>query len=111
VIFLVVYNGNTFLLGRIKDNDLRKSIIKTYTLSKGMVDSFRMNNDLIQKFEHWNSVYTETNLQVHLDKAIAQRQALVEYAKTLKAQHFILKENVKSTIRALMKSGVLSEAK
>lgn len=47
--FFNVYNGNTFLIGRIKDHDLRKNIIKTYTLGKGMIDSYRMNNDLVQK--------------------------------------------------------------
>lgn len=109
--FFSVYNGNTFLLGRIQDNDLRKSIIKTYTLGKGMIDSFRMNNDLIQKFEHWDAVYAETKSQFHLDKALAHRQALVEYAKVLKTQHYILKENVKGTIRLLMKNGVLNEMK
>ena len=32
--FFSVYNGSTFLIGRIPNNDLRKQIIKTYTLSK-----------------------------------------------------------------------------
>ena len=55
--FFSVYNGNTFLIGRIPNNDLRKQIIRTYTLSKGMVDSFRLNNDLVYKFEHSNKIY------------------------------------------------------
>ncbi|MGP1204240.1 MULTISPECIES: hypothetical protein [Serratia] len=109
--FFPVYNGNTFLLGRIKDNDLRKSIIKTYTLAKGLIDSYRMNNDLLQKYEHWDGVYSETQLQVHKDKAIVQYGALIAYAKALKLQHFKLKENVKQTVRILMKNGVLNEAK
>ena len=37
--YFTVYNGNSFLIGRIPDNDLRKQIIKTYTLAKGMIDS------------------------------------------------------------------------
>lgn len=109
--FFPVYNGNTFLLGRIKDNDLRKSIIKTYTLAKGLIDSYRMNNDLLQKYEHWSGVYSETQLKVHQDKSFAQYRALVTYAQTLKLQHIKLKENVKNTVRILMKNGVLNEAK
>lgn len=108
--FFAVYNGNTFLLGRIKDNDLRKSIIKTYTLGKGMVDSFRMNNELVQKFEHWDSVYAETQSKVHLERALAHHQGLIEYAKVLKLQHATLKQNVHATLRTLRKNGVLSEA-
>jgi len=107
--FFNVYNGNTFLLGRIKDNDLRKSIIKTYTLGKGMVDSYRMNNDLVQKFEHWDSVYAETQSKFYLEKARAQQQGLIEYARVLKQQHATLKQNVHATLRSLRKNGVLSE--
>ena len=55
--FFTVYNGNSFLIGRIPYNDLRKQIIKTYTLAKGMADSFRMNNDLNQKFENWQQIF------------------------------------------------------
>lgn len=109
--FFPVYNGNTFLLGRIKDNDLRKSIIKTYTLAKGLLDSYRMNNDLLQKYEHWDGVYLETQLPVHKDKSITQYGALIAYAKNLKSQHVKLKESVKNTVRILMKNGVLNENK
>jgi len=109
--FFTIYNGNAFLLGRIKDNDLRKSIIKTYTLAKGLIDSYRMNNDLLQKYEHWEGIYAETQLQIHKDKAIAQYGSLIAYAKVLKSQHINLKENVKNTVRILIKNGVLNEVK
>lgn len=107
--FFAVYNGNSFLIGRIPDNDLRKQIIKTYTLSKGMVDSFRLNNDLVQKFEHSNKVFEETQQEVHKQHAIAHYNALVEYAKTLKQGHAALKQEVSNLLRVLRKHGVLSE--
>ena len=34
--FFTVYNGNASLIGRIPDHDLRRKIIKTYTLGKGL---------------------------------------------------------------------------
>jgi len=107
--FFTVYHGNSFLLGRIKDNDLRKSIIKTYTIAKGLVDSFKLNNDLVQKADHWELIYSETQLPVHRDRFNSQCQTLCVYAKSLKEIHFELKANVKSTLRMLMKNGVLSE--
>ncbi len=107
--FFSVYNGNSFLIGRIPDNDLRKQIIKTYTLSKGMVDSFRLNNDLVQKFEHSNKVFEETQQEVHKKHAIAHFNALVEYAKTLKQGHYALKQEIANLLRVLRKHGVLSE--
>lgn len=107
--FFTVYNGNSFLIGRIPDNDLRKQIIKTYTLSKGMVDSFRLNNDLVQKFEHSNMVFSETKQQIHQQQATAHYQALVGYAKTLKQQHDVLKKEIQNLLRELRKHWVLSE--
>lgn len=109
--FFTVYNGNSFLIGRIPDNDLRKQIIKTYTLGKGMVDSFRMNNDLNQKFEHWHQVFQESKSEIHQQKAAALRGALVEYAKTLKTTHQQMKSETALLLRSLRKHGVLSEKK
>ena len=107
--FFSVYNGNTFLLGRIPDNDLRKQIIKTYTLSKGMVDSFRLNNDLVGKFEHSNKIFEETGEEVHKQHAIAHYNSLIEYANTLKQSHQELKQEIMNLLRVLRKHGVLSE--
>jgi hypothetical protein len=108
--YFTVYNGNSFLIGRIPDNDLRKQIIKTYTLSKGMVDSFRLNNDLVQKFEHSHMIYQETKQEIHQQQAQAYYQSLVEYAKTLKQSHNTLKQEASVLLRTLRKHGVLSEA-
>ncbi|BEN51567.1 MULTISPECIES: hypothetical protein [Serratia] len=108
--YFTVYNGNSFLIGRVKNNDLRKSIIKTYTLGKGMMDSLRMNNEILQKVEHWESIHAETQLPIHQEKAKHYYMSLVEYAKSIKKQHLDLKDNLKSTLRALVKNGVLNES-
>lgn len=107
--FFAVYNGNSFLIGRIPDNDLRKQIIKTYTMAKGMVDSFRLNNDLVGKFEFSNKVYEESHQEVHKKQAMAHYAELVDYAKTLKASHIDLKKEVTALLRVLRKNGVLNE--
>jgi uncharacterized membrane-anchored protein YhcB (DUF1043 family) len=107
--FFSVYNGNSFLVGRIPDNDLRKQIIKTYTLAKGMVDPFRLNNDLVQKFELSNKIYEETQQEVHKKHAVAHYASLMEYAKVLKQGHQNLKQEVSILLRSLRKHGVLSE--
>ena len=107
--FFTVYNGNGFLIGRISDNDLRKQIIKTYTLAKGIVDSFRMNNDLVGRFEHARKIYEETKQDIHMQQATAHYNSLIEYAKTLKESHQVLKAEASSLLRTLRKNGVLSE--
>lgn len=107
--FFTVYNSNGFLIGRIYDNDLRKQIIKTYTLAKGIVDSFRMNNDLVGRFEHAKKIYQETRQEIHLQQANAYQEDLIEYAKNLKKSHKELKTEVNNLLRMLRKNGVLSE--
>jgi hypothetical protein len=107
--FFTVYNGNSFLIGRIPNNDLRKQIVKTYTLSKGMVDSFRMNNDLLSKYEYSEKLYSETQSQVHKDHAIRHYASLVDYAKSLKELHKSLKTEINALLRVLHKNGVLNE--
>ena len=107
--FFTVYNGNSFLIGNIQDNDLRKQIIKTYTISKSLVDSFRMNNDLVNKFEHAHKIYEETQKEMHRKQAEAHYLVLKEYAKSLKQTHRIMKEEISNLLRLLRKHGVLSE--
>lgn len=107
--FFTVYNGNSFLIGRIPNNDLRKQIVKTYTLNKGMVDSFRLNNDLVAKLEFSEKLYQESNNEVHKQQAIAHYNSLVVYAKILKEEHKSLKQEVSLLLRELRKNGVLNE--
>lgn len=107
--YFSVYHGNTFVIGRVPDNDLRKQIIKTYTIAKGMVDSFRMNNDLVHKFEFSNKLFQETQQAIHEQQAMAHHAGLIEYAEVLKTEHHRLKDEVVLLLRMLRKHGVLSE--
>ena len=108
--FFTVYNANAFLIGRIEDNDLRKSLVRTYVLAKGLVDSYRMNNELLSKFEHWDALFAETNNPVHQQHAQAQCDALVTYGTQLKKGHADVKKCVQDLMRMLHKRGVLHEA-
>ena len=107
--FFSVYNGNSFLIGRISNNDLRKKIIKTYTLAKGMVDSFKLNNDLVNKYEYAYFLYSESKSDVHKKQMSAHYQSLINYASTLKHAHNEFKKEVSSLLRDLRKAGVLNE--
>jgi hypothetical protein len=108
--FFTVYNANAFLIGRIENNDLRKSLVRTYVLAKGLVDSFRMNNESVSKFEHWNALAGETALPLHTQNAQAQYNGLVVYAKQIKKSHAEAKKSVAELMRMLHKQEVLHEA-
>ena len=109
--FFTVYNSNAFLIGKINDNDLRKLLVRTYVLAKGLVDSYQMNNEFIQKYAYWNALFIETNNEAHKLQSLAYYDALVSYAVTLKQLHNEVKKNANDLLRALRKQGVLSEIK
>lgn len=99
--YFSVYHGNSFLIGKIKDAKIRKAIIKTYTVAKGLVDSFRLNNDIVQKLENWNFVYEETQLEVHRIRVEACVDALKKYASVLKQADEDFKREVGTTTKML----------
>jgi len=109
--YFTIYNNNAFLIGRIQDHDLRKEIVSTYSKARGLIDSFRLNNDLVHKFEHAFWVYQETNNEVHKANAEAYQASLIEYAEHLKKAHKELKSNVAELLRSLRKKGVLAQYK
>ena len=107
--YFTVYHGNAFLIGKIKDNDLRKHIIVTYTQAKSLIDSYRTNNEMVQKYDQLFFLHRQTNNPTILEHLNAQYSVLVEYAKGIKAQHNRVKDSITVLLRMLRKKGVLSE--
>ncbi|WP_157492433.1 hypothetical protein [Geothrix fermentans] len=108
--FFTVYNANAYLIGRIENNDLRKALVQTYVLAKGMVDSFRMNNELLSKFEHWHALAAETNNPVHKQNAKDRFSNLASYATQIRKGHIETKKSLSELMRMMHKHGVLHEA-
>lgn len=99
--YFTVYTGNAFILGRVKDDELRALIVKTYTIARGMTDSFRLNNELNQKFENATLMFRQTQMPAFQEYANAYRQALSNYATMLKGRHGELKDHVERLLRAI----------
>jgi len=108
--FFTVYNANAHLIGRIENNDCRKALVQTYVMAKGLVDSFRMNNDMLSKFEHWHTLSEETNNPVHKQNAQNQYNALIAYAFGIKKIQADTKKSLAELMRMFHKQGVLHEA-
>ncbi|TDY01113.1 hypothetical protein [Thiohalophilus thiocyanatoxydans] len=105
--YFPIYMGNSFLIGRIEDTDLRKKIVTTYTKARGLIDSYRLNNDMVKKFEHWQSMYRQTGQGVFNEHAEDYYGRLSKYAKKIKKSHDELKASKAEVLRALQKTGVL----
>jgi hypothetical protein len=106
--YFTIYNTNAFFIGKIKNHDLRKQIISTYARSKGLIDTYRMNNELLQKYEYATILAQESQSPTHQKNAQARYQSLVQYASQVKLKHVELKIIVAELLRHLRKEGVLS---
>ena len=101
--YFTVYTSNADLIGRIKDHDLRRQIVTTYSMARGLVDSYRLNNNLVQKHEHVYWMLKKTDDHFHEQMAFGHYQALVEYAEVLKKVHGKVKKQVAELLRTLQK--------
>lgn len=106
--YFTIYNANAFFIGKIKDHDLRKKIVATYSKARGLIDSFRMNNELVQKYEYAFVLAQESQTPIHQTTAQARYQSLIQYSEALKIRHAELKSIVSELLRHLRKEGVLS---
>lgn len=109
--YFTVYTSNCHLIGRITDVDLRKEIISTYSIAKSLVDSFKMNNELVSQLEQAAILARETQNEAHMQEVALRRQQVANYAAGLKRIHADLKAKTSSLLRNLRKHGVLSEGR
>ncbi len=107
--YFTVYTSNAHLIGQITDVDLRKQIISTYALAKSLVDTFRMNNELVNRLEQAVLLANETHSEKHKQEVIMRQQQVAHYATSLKQIHADLKTRTSSLLRSLRKHGVLNE--
>lgn len=104
--YFTVYNMNNPLLGRIRDNDLRRLIVNTYTRARGLLDSYRMHYDIVDKLEIYHRLLTETGRPEYEKLRSQQILVLVDYSKKLKEGHLEVKDLVNRLLIALRKLGV-----
>jgi hypothetical protein len=76
----------------------------TYTWAKCLIDSFRMNNELVGRFEQAATLYAETKQDIHKTIADSQYKILGDYATSLKQMNEELKIKV-NNLKAFKKKG------
>lgn len=99
--YFVTYDENSSLIGRVKDDKLRKLIIVTYTKAKGLLDSYKMNNEMVQKYENFILLFQQTNNAIFKAWADAALGGLIIYADGIKRQHNEIKSNVIELLKKL----------
>lgn len=99
-----IYNGNADKIGLIDDHDLRKMIIISYTKARSLIDSYRMNNDHVQKWDYALALLKAGNLQY--ENEVKERFAImVNYIEKVKKTHNDIKNDVEKLISLFNKKG------
>jgi hypothetical protein len=102
--FFTIYNTNAHVIGRIRSAELRSKFVKTYVLSKGLVDSFVLNNKMLEEFATADAVARANGNAAQKDTAHAALMSLEMYGGQLKQMHFLAVESylgLKETIGAV----------
>ena len=108
--YFTVYTSNAFLIGQIKNNDLRKAIVRTYTLSKSLLDSLRINNHFVeQRGIHWQALQLNPENTFHKQQFRSFQDRAVDMASRIKDRHNMTRDAVSDIKRRLQKEGVLVE--
>ena len=92
--YFTVYNGNAFFIGRIGNPRLRRTIVEAYTKARGLIDSFRLNNDMVQKWNHLDLMRQDSQNPVLIHMMWMQEQSLVHHAVKLREIHQQTKESL-----------------
>ncbi|MCF6766526.1 hypothetical protein L3V82_12180 [Thiotrichales bacterium 19S3-7] len=86
--YFIVYHNNSRLIGSIEDSYVRNQIIRIYTVAKGLVDSFRMNNEILSNYEHECILLNRDR-----DNNESTNSILVAYEDSLKAYAISIKQS------------------
>ncbi|WP_157737208.1 hypothetical protein [Aeromonas dhakensis] len=82
--YFPVYHSNSALVGKVKNHELRSSIINVYTIAKGMLDSYSIYWDLMT--EHDDAIKKQINEDTPINAFYSQNLAkqLIDYTLELK---------------------------
>jgi hypothetical protein len=92
--YFTVYNGNAFIVGKIGHARLRRAIVEAYTKARGLIDGFRLNNDMVQKWNHLDLMRQDSQNPTLIHMMWMQEQSLVHHAVKLREIHRQTKESL-----------------
>lgn len=85
--YFTIYTNNAIHLSKLKDSSLRRRVVTTYTKARGLIDSYRMNNEMLRQYENASILFGETQKDIYKRDALTRYQGLQEYALRLRALH------------------------
>lgn len=92
--YFTMYNSNASVIGKIKDKELRSAIVTTYNKAKMLLDSFRLNNRILSRYDELIVLSYKGKDQYDMALADHERTKLVVNAAAIKKRHNEAKESV-----------------
>jgi hypothetical protein len=107
--YFPLYQANAANIGLIQDTELRNKLVHTYTLAKSLVDSYKMNNQLIKElFELHLQYYKASGINIAVVTECKKLRdhaefVLNNYGSKLRVLHFQCKEKAEELLKLLEK--------
>lgn len=99
--YFTIYEGNSNLVGRVKNEELRKLIVETYTKARGLIDSYRLNNEMLHKLDEIDSTIVQSGSLNLSNRRTIQIKGLIDYAPKILKEHNQTKESKNNLIRII----------
>lgn len=99
--YFTVYSSNAQLIGKVEREGTRKLIISTYAKAKGLIDSYKMNNEMLSKYENISFLVQQTGTIPLLAMQSSALAALTNYAVNLQSSHYVVKQQVSELVAVL----------
>lgn len=103
-----VYAANCGSIGLVQDASLRSDIVRIYVLAMGLVSTYRFNNILIERFEHFDFLSRTNQSPEVMSQAQRLHMQLAEYAPGLRERDAIVFAAGQQLIQRI--EGVLNSA-
>lgn len=92
--YLTIYTSNANLIGQIKNPKLVEKIVEVYQSFQGLIEGYKRNNTLIEKYE-------KSVLAGNKKGEIGFLELLVDYALRIRKEHNKFKEEIESFLPTL----------
>lgn len=88
------YDTNSLALASINEEAL-KSIVMFYGSAKGLVDTYKMNNDVVDELSKLQTIFHETTMDIHKFNWEETYRIAIDYGNSLKDIHNEVMSRVK----------------
>ena len=108
--YLTIYRSNANLIGQIKRSELRRKIVRVYTLLQALVEGYRINTEFLDKCEEadirWQAAEAKGDeAEVKANKVLYERfySKLEKYAPQLQKEHKYLKQLIEEDLLEMLR--------